>query len=256
MILTFFKYEGAGNDFIMIDNRNGAIQLSIEQIEKLCDRHFGIGADGLILLSLHPDFDYQMVYYNSDGRESSMCGNGGRCITAFAAFLGIVPEKHRFLAIDGAHEAFINTDGSISLRMSDVKAPEAIIEKKAFVLNTGSPHYVCFKKTVRTINVKKEGAAIRYSPPFEENGINVNFVGIERTSLYVRTYERGVEDETLACGTGVTAAALVSGLPSPVQVSTLGGALSVSYESLSNGGFTNIWLKGPATFVFKGEIDI
>jgi diaminopimelate epimerase len=257
MNLHFYKYQGCGNDFIILDNRGKEIKLSTQQINKLCNRHFGIGADGLMLLENEKDFDFKMVYYNSDGNESSMCGNGGRCITAFAKQLNIIKDSARFMAIDGEHESHID-DAIISLKMNDV----SLIEKQEdyFYLNTGSPHVVKWVKDIHTYNVFEEGKKVRYSEPFNSRGgTNVNFVELKDDKLFIRTYERGVEDETLACGTGVTAAALVEALVNTTNytnfcdVITLGGNLTVTYQKQDDGSFTNIWLKGPAAFIFEGD---
>lgn len=258
MPLSFNKYHGTGNDFILIDNRNEEVVLSTEQIKFMCDRHMGIGADGLMLLQLADGYDFKMVYYNSDGRESTMCGNGGRCITAFAKKLGIIEDKARFIAIDGEHESFF-TDDLISLHMKNV---EGIFSAETFFeLNTGSPHYVHFTDYVNELDVKKEGALIRYSPRYKDEGINVNFVEkINEHEIFVRTYERGVENETLSCGTGVTACSLVlkqknTGLQT-VKVHTPGGELQVTMNNLGENKFQDIWLTGKAIHVFSGQIDL
>lgn len=257
---TFFKYQGTGNDFIIFDNRNATItSLTKEIVKKLCDRRFGIGADGLILLCNKEGYDFEMVYYNSDGNLSSMCGNGGRCIVRFANDLGIHKSSYSFLAVDGLHEASIDMDNIIRLKMQDVHDVE---EHGSYaILNTGSPHYIKFVRDVMRLDVVEEGREIRHSEAFEAEGINVNFV--ENTgsySIYVRTYERGVEDETYSCGTGVTAAALVSAHNergfNHVQVQTNGGQLGVEFYKSGDYSFTDIFLCGPATFVFKGTVNI
>ena len=260
MDLTFYKYQGTGNDFIMVDNRTSVLSKNdTNLIRFLCDRRFGIGADGLILLenSEDPRDDFKMVYFNSDGNESSMCGNGGRCLVAFAKFLGIVKDQAAFTAIDGFHEAVI-TNELVGLKMTDV---DGIAEHAdALFLNTGSPHHVIFTDGVENLDVKKEGAAIRYSEAYaSKGGTNVNFAAlIEDDTFKVRTYERGVEDETFSCGTGVTAVALAahaSGKTSAsnVQLSTPGGELSVKFTPVGS-SYKDIWLTGPARLVFKGEI--
>ena len=257
MNLHFYKYQGCGNDFIILDNRSKKINLNTQQINKLCNRHFGIGADGLMLLENEKDCDFKMVYYNSDGNQSSMCGNGGRCITAFAKKLGVIKNDARFLAIDGEHESQIE-DAIISLKMNDVTQ----IEKRAdyYFLNTGSPHVVKWVDNIDAYNVFEEGKKIRYDESFKSGGgTNVNFIQLKEDKLVVRTYERGVENETLACGTGVTAAALVeatvnkSSHTNYCDIVTLGGNLTVTYQKQDDGSFTDIWLKGPAVFVFEGD---
>lgn len=260
MKINFYKYQGTGNDFIILDNRDHQYDgLTNEQVEFLCDRKFGIGADGLMLLNTHAGYDFEMKYYNSDGRESSMCGNGGRCLTKFANDIGLVQTDYKFIAVDGEHEASINVDGTVALKMKDVEG--IIYDRGNFILNTGSPHFVSITNNVTHLDVFKSGREIRNSDGFKKEGINVNFV--EQTSdpdkIIVRTYERGVEDETLSCGTGVTASALVcyhndNGF-NRVEVKTKGGDLSVEYDKIGD-SFKNIWLNGPAIKVFEGTIKI
>jgi diaminopimelate epimerase len=266
--MKFWKYQGAGNDFIMVDQRQKQwlTRADTETIERLCDRRFGIGADGLILLQNSAGYDFEMVYFNADGRESSMCGNGGRCIAAFALHRGIISGHGRFMAIDGEHEAkmirSIAPKGEwVELKMIEVHNIEQ--DGNTFVLNTGSPHYVRFETRIDDKNMVQEGRAVRYSERFSANGINVNLVSLEDEGLNIRTYERGVEDETLACGTGVTAAAIASalyrnqnGTDAEVAVQAAGGNLSVRFKRQPDGVFTDIWLCGPAQQVFEGEIDI
>ena len=260
MKIEFFKYQGTGNDFILLDNRtNRYDNLTEKQVAFLCNRHFGIGADGLMLLNLKEGFDFDMKYYNANGGEGSMCGNGSRCIVRFAARLGIRKNNYQFMASDGEHEADIDIDGMVRLKMRDVNKVEAYTNH--YVLNTGSPHYVKHISDVEHMDVKNGGRMIRYSKEFEKKGINVNFVEtLDEDSIYVRTYERGVEDETLSCGTGVTASALVSAHNdngfNRVEVKTPGGNLSVEFDKKDDEHFENIWLNGPANFVFKGEIEI
>ncbi len=256
MNLHFFKYQGCGNDFIIFDNRSGTIHISNEQVKNLCNRHFGIGADGLMLLELEKGYDFKMVYYNSDGNVSSLCGNGSRCITALAQKLGIIKDKIRFLAADGEHHSVINGK-EIALKMNDVKTIE---DHGNFVfLNTGSPHVVKWVSNLKDFDVFTEGRKIRRSEPFNsKGGTNVNFIEQTAEGICIRTYERGVENETLACGTGVTAAALVAASLNKAssqthcKVKTLGGDLSVEFIK-NNNSFSEIWLKGPAEFVFEGE---
>ena len=260
--IPFFKYQGTGNDFVVIDNRGaGYLQgRDTELIQKLCDRRFGIGADGLILLQDRQGYDFEMVYFNADGKESSMCGNGGRCITAFAKFLGIVNERAHFLAIDGPHDAFIDVDNWVELKMSDVASVEN--GEDYFLLDTGSPHYVVFVEDLDDIDVVENGQAIRYSKRFREEGVNVNFVEKKRNGIMVATYERGVEDETLSCGTGVTAAAIAyylqteEGENREVPISSKGGRLKVRLQENPEGGFYNIWLGGGTQQVFSGTIEL
>ncbi len=258
MEIKFFKYQGTGNDFVMLDNRQNDISLKQKQIEFLCDRKFGIGADGLILLENHPDFDFKMLYYNSDGRESSMCGNGGRCLTKFAHDLKIIREEYHFIAIDGEHKAKL-IGNEISLQMIDVLSIEEI--KNDVFLDTGSPHHIVFEKKIGELELVKTAREIRYSDSYKKEGVNVNFVEIDgEASLNMRTYERGVEDETLSCGTGVTAAVLAAnyrGLTqsNKVEVNTKGGRLYLSFTEL-DGVYKDIWLQGPVEFVFEGKIKI
>ena len=261
MNIEFYKYQGTGNDFILIDNRKKMISREdFGLVKKLCDRRFGIGADGLILLEDHIDFDFEMVYFNSDGKESSMCGNGGRCVSAFASFLGLVQDHCRFLAIDGEHEAVLKEDDWVELKMMDVEEIE--IGEDYFLLDTGSPHYVVFVEDVDDINVLENGKAIRYSKRFRTEGVNVNFVEPTKGRLIVATYERGVENETLSCGTGVTASAIAHYIRNSPQnhneipIESKGGNLLVRLESNGKNGFKNIWLCGKAEQVFKGEINI
>ncbi|MDY3547242.1 diaminopimelate epimerase [Riemerella anatipestifer] len=253
-MFTFYKYQGTGNDFIMVDNRQMNFDKSKENIAHLCHRRFGVGADGLILLENCPDTDFRMVYYNADGAESTMCGNGGRCLVAFAHFLGVFENKCTFNAIDGLHEAEVNGD-VVKLKMIDVSNINR--DASDFVLNTGSPHYVRFVSEVEKLDVYKEGKQVRYSEKYQEEGINVNFVEkIDDETLFVRTYERGVEDETYSCGTGVTASALSfiqDKNKNSVNIKTLGGNLKV-YAEKKDVGFCNVWLEGPAVQVFKGTI--
>jgi diaminopimelate epimerase len=260
MKIDFFKYHGTGNDFVIIDSFNKPpVQLTEKQIKNLCDRHFGIGADGLMFLCKKDGYDFEMKYYNSDGKQSTMCGNGGRCLVKFAHASDILKSTYRFTAIDGEHEAEIETDGTVRLKMKDVGHVE--MHASHAILNTGSPHFVKFAADVEDIDVVATGREIRYSDAFKKDGINVNFVeSTGEDSIYIRTYERGVEDETLSCGTGVTAAAVLSAHNengfNTVRVKTPGGNLRVEFNKLNDDRYENIWLCGPAEFVFKGEIEI
>ena len=257
--MNFFKYQGTGNDFIILDNRNWSYTaLTMEKVRFLCDRRFGIGADGLMLLNPNPAYDFEMKYYNSDGRESSMCGNGGRCLVKFAYDLGIRKPEYNFLAIDGPHLAEIDVDGTVSLKMKDVK--DITDYHGDFLLDTGSPHYVKMVTDVMDLDVFHKGMDIRYSSNFAKEGINVNFVEQKRPDeIIVRTYERGVEDETLSCGTGVTASALASYHNEVgynyVKVITKGGKLTVRFDRTNGNTYENIWLCGPAVKVFEGSIE-
>ncbi len=262
MKIPFYKYQGTGNDFVLIDQTKEVFLTrdDVSKIELLCNRKFGIGADGLILLQKKEGYDFEMIYFNADGRESSMCGNGGRCIVAFAQQLGLIKDACHFLAIDGPHDARVSKDDWVELKMSDVLGIEQ--GEDYFILDTGSPHYIVFVEDVDDINIAETGAAIRYSTRFRKEGINVNFVENQKTNLFVATYERGVEDETLSCGTGVTAAALAYALnknvfEKSIPIKTKGGALEIKFEyNESQKHFYNIWLCGPAQFVFEGRITI
>ncbi len=258
MTHTFYKYQGTGNDFILIDNRQKLVDKNDTKIVKfLCDRRFGIGADGLILLEDHDSLDYKMVYYNSDGNESTMCGNGGRCLVAFAQRLNIINSEATFEAIDGIHHATIEGD-LIHLQMQDVN--EIKKYDNHIVLNTGSPHYVQLENNLEELDVKTKGSEIRYGKTYKAEGVNVNFVEkISDDVFAVRTYERGVEDETLSCGTGVTAVALAMNFigeteKNVITLKTPGGDLQVSFKR-QNGKFSDVLLIGPATFVYKGSIE-
>ena len=256
MVLSFYKYQGTGNDFIIIDNRTNSFPKNdTKLIENLCDRKFGIGADGLILLETDNITDFRMVYYNADGRESSMCGNGGRCLVSFARFLGIIEDHATFNAIDGLHKATI-ANSQVHLQMNDVTRIDSF-DHYSF-LDTGSPHHVQMVTDLGSQNMKKAGAALRYGK-YGEEGANINFVEpLGKDTFAVRTYERGVEDETLSCGTGVTAVALALHNRGHIDkehvvLQTEGGKLEVSFKKDSS-GYSDIYLSGPATQVFKGEI--
>ncbi|TBX70448.1 diaminopimelate epimerase [Flavobacterium silvisoli] len=258
MKINFTKYQGTGNDFVMIDNREGIFPKNdTVLIEKLCDRRFGIGADGLILLENDPETDFRMVYYNSDGNESSMCGNGGRCLVAFAKSLRLIGNETDFLATDGLHHASILNDGTISLQMKSVDM--VTIANDYVFLNTGSPHHVMLVDDLKNFDVKTKGAQIRYSDLYGKAGSNVNFVKqLGDNHFALRTYERGVEDETLSCGTGATAVAIAMHALGKtdshhIMLDVEGGKLEVSFVK-EGSVYQNVFLKGPATFVFEGEI--
>jgi diaminopimelate epimerase len=260
MQLEFYKYQGTGNDFVMIDNRSKTFpKENTELVAHLCNRRFGIGADGLILLETDTETDFRMVYYNSDGNLSSMCGNGGRCLVAFAKKLNLIQKETTFVATDGLHYATVADDGIVSLQMIDVAAIKNTSEYS--YLNTGSPHHVQLVDNLEQYNVKENGAAIRYGNLYGKEGSNINFVKkINENTFSLRTYERGVEDETLACGTGATAVAIAMNAIGQTDLNVInlnveGGKLTVSFEK-GNGKYTNVFLKGPAEFVFKGTIAI
>lgn len=258
MKLDFFKYQGTGNDFIMIDNRQSVFsKTNTKLITELCDRRFGIGADGLILIENYPDCDFKMVYFNPDGSQS-LCGNGGRCAVAFAKYLKIINGEATFHAIDGLHNATIETN-YVRLHMHDVSAIDNV-ESDLF-LDTGSPHHIKMMDSLQNLNVKTEGAKIRYSDKYGQAGVNVNFVSKNTDdSFNIRTYERGVEDETLSCGTGVTAVALAMHYigetkKNTVAIKAIGGDLQVMFDRVGD-SYKNVWLCGLAEQVFKGAIEI
>ena len=261
MTVKFYKYQGTGNDFVMIDNRSGygLTKKHTAFVKQLCDRKFGIGADGLILLNDKNGYDFEMVYFNSDGNESTMCGNGGRCLIKFAHDLGVINDKCLFLAIDGPHEGAILDGGVISLKMKDVDNLEHY-NGNDVILNTGSPHYVTFADNVCGMDIVTLAKSIRYNERFKTEGINVNFVDkISEDEIFVRTYERGVEDETLSCGTGVVASSLAFAAKGgnkleKVKVKSLGGNLEVRFKPEGK-GYRDVYLIGPAERVFEGEIE-
>jgi diaminopimelate epimerase len=260
MQLNFHKYQGTGNDFVLLDNRKSEFSsLATTQVKQICDRRFGVGADGLMLLNLRNGFDFEMKYFNSDGKEGSLCGNGSRCMIKFAYHLGIHRELYRFIAADGIHEGEIDMDGVVSLKMKDVMTIRKF--HNDFLVDTGSPHYIKFVNDVMDLDVYKKGYEIRHSKEFDDEGINVNFVEqlSEPDKIIVRTFERGVEDETYSCGTGVTASALVAfhnenGF-NDVEVKTLGGILTVEFDRVDE-KYENIWLCGPAEKVYDGTINV
>lgn len=256
MDLEFYKYQGTGNDFVMIDNREGRVdEKDLTLVKRLCDRKFGIGADGLILIKEKEGYDFEMVYYNADGSQS-MCGNGARCAVAFSRFLGLLTDQCHFYAIDGPHTAKFQ-QGHVELGMIPVEGVSEVGDD--FYVNTGSPHHVRLVDKVKEYPVVEEGSQIRYSERYPE-GANVNFVSvISDDEIFVRTYERGVENETLSCGTGVTACALVIGCLkgiNEVAIQTLGGSLKVRFTSNPDGSFQDILLIGPAEQVFSGTIKL
>jgi len=258
MKFHFYKYQATGNDFVMIDNRSGQLTFSTPQIQQICDRKFGIGADGLILIEKDSSANFNVNYFNNDGSQS-LCGNGSRAAVHFASYLGIINGKARFSAYDGLHDAELLNAGIVRLRMNNVDSVQLIGED--FLINTGSPHYIRFVKDVNSFPVYEEGKKIRYSDAFKDKGVNVNFVQLQGDNhIFVRTYERGVENETLSCGTGITAAALAAsfkGLTSPIPIKALGGDLSVEFKSSGqSGSFQDIFLIGPAKMVFEGELEL
>jgi diaminopimelate epimerase len=256
----FYKYQATGNDFVLIDNRTGKYSFAKAEIEKICDRRFGIGADGLLLIEKHPTLDFNLIYYNSDGSES-LCGNGSRAAVKMASSLGMVNGKISFNAYDGLHEAELLPNDIVRLKMNDVKEVSALGED--FFINTGSPHFIRFVKDLQHVNVVDEGSKIRFSERYKPKGTNANFVELkDGNTVYVRTYEKGVENETLSCGTGVTAAALASsfkGYSSPIHIKVPGGELSVEFKTNPVGqtvAFHDIFLIGPAKMVFEGDLEL
>ena len=252
MEIPFFKYQGAGNDFVMLDNRQGAISLSKEEVARMCHRRFGIGADGLILIEATAEADFYMRYFNADGGESSFCGNGGRCSVSFAHFLGMISDITRFEAADGLHEGFIDGEDLIRLKMCDTGLPQKTAQ--GYFLDTGSPHLIVFCENPDEVDVFSVGRNLRKQAGPE--GVNVNFVSVFGDNIRIRTYERGVEDETLSCGTGVTAAVLtaqlVFNLAEKVRAETRGGTLEVRSRNTGH-GFESVFLSGPAGQVFAGS---
>ena len=258
MTLHFDKYQGTGNDFILLDNTSNAYDnLSINQIKLLCDRKYGIGADGLILIQRHRDFDFEMIYYNADGTQS-FCGNGSRCAVLYAAKIGLLTSSQtHFVAIDGPHDAWLCQD-EVKIKMSDVQPIQCL--DNAFVIDTGSPHYVLLDDNHNASHVEEVGRRIRYSDNYKAAGINVNLLEIGQKHIRVATYERGVEHETLSCGTGVTGAALVYAhiaqiLEGKIPVHTKGGPLMVEWKYNTDQTFSDVYLIGPAHFVFKGTYE-
>ena len=257
MNIPFQKYEATGNDFVIIDNREGKYSFSVPQIKKICDRKFGIGADGLMLIEKHPTLDFNLIYYNADG-SPSLCGNGSRAAVMMASALHLIKDFTTFEAYDGQHKATLFPNNIIRLKMNDVK--EVKKSSDGVFINTGSPHFIKAVKQTKDFPVVEEGRKIRYSDAFKPSGTNANFIELlPNNSIFVRTYERGVEAETLSCGTGVTAAALAAsflGYHSPVSIQTLGGMLSVEFKSSQDGSFTDVYLIGPADKVFEGIFEL
>ncbi len=256
MELHFTKYQGTGNDFVLIDDRNESFPVSDQLIQNLCDRRFGIGADGLILIQNHPDLDYRMVYFNSDGSQS-LCGNGSRCGFAFAQTLGMVDQEATFETTDGIHQIKMQ-DGKIHFQLFDVEKKEKINDNEWFV-DTGSPHHIVISNDVMEEDIVQRGRKIRNLPTYSRhNGTNVNFAQLLHDGVKIRTYERGVEDETLSCGTGATAVGIMAGAlgrESPIHIHTMGGELSISFKRKGD-LFTDVWLAGPAEKVFEGSVII
>jgi diaminopimelate epimerase len=262
--IHFYKYQATGNDFVVIDNRTRGYSFTKDQIERICDRRFGVGADGLMLIEKHPTLDFNLVYYNSDGSQS-LCGNGSRAAVVMASTLGLLDTNTIFNAYDGAHEAEILNTGSVRLKMNDVN----VVRKSGneYFINTGSPHHLRLVNDVNSYPVVEEGRKIRYSEAYTPGGTNANFIQLlENNTIAVRTYERGVEDETFSCGTGVTAAALAAsfhGYNSPIHVKVKGGGLSVEFKVTHSGPsgsfpatFHDVFLIGPAKMVFEGDLEL
>ncbi len=257
MTINFSKYQGTGNDFVIIDNRNRLFpKENLKLVSKLCDRKFGIGSDGLILIEKHDEFDFELVYFNADGSKS-FCGNGSRCGVAFAKKIGLINSSTTFHAIDGVHHAKMN-DQVVHLKMNDVNEVETINDN--YFLDTGSPHYIVFNDNIKDMDIIKDAHSIRYNDRFKEKGTNVNFVETNNHTISIRTYERGVEDETLSCGTGATAVGISSylhhNIKPPIKINVEGGELTIDFNIVDNEHFNNIWLIGPATHVFDGTIDL
>ncbi len=255
--IHFHKYQATGNDFVIIDNRDARLSLTPQQITSICHPKFGVGADGLILIERHPSANFHLEYFNAVGSQS-LCGNGCRAAVQFASQLGLINGKAKFTAFDGPHAAEILSDGNIRLKMGDVT--ECLTFDGDYFINTGSPHYIKFVPDVNNYPVFEHGKETRYDERFKPGGTNVNFVELQsHNTIFVRTYERGVENETLSCGTGITAAALAAsfkGYRSPLAVKTLGGSLTVEFQSSQAGTFHEIYLIGPAKMVFKGQLEL
>ncbi|MEN8200981.1 MAG: diaminopimelate epimerase [Bacteroidota bacterium] len=262
MIVHFSKYHGTGNDFVIIDGRDqDTSHFTSGLIHRLCDRRFGIGSDGLIILEEGDLADFKMRYFNADGREGSMCGNGGRCITAFAHHLGICGSEAAFEGMDGMHSASLLPNGDIRLKLKDVNAIKP--DEDGYLLDTGSPHFVKFVNGLDQLDVAQEGKEIRHQARFDPGGVNVNFVetGSNPGQISVRTFERGVEAETYSCGTGVTAAAICSYFRQKTDIisydiQTRGGNLNVSFSVQNHSNFTNVYLTGPVIQVYNGSMEL
>ncbi len=259
MQIPFYKYHGTGNDFIIIDKiRNKNIVLNENMIKTMCNRKLGIGADGLMTISASDNCDFKMKYYNSDGNEGSMCGNGGRCIVSYARTHNIINTSETYFeAVDGIHKAFIEKD-IVKLKMRDVHKVNEYND--GYFLNTGSPHFVKITDNINAINIEEHGKKLRNDKRFAPEGTNVNFVEINNSGTVCATYERGVEKETLSCGTGVVATAVALTLNRPQgeyssKITTKGGTLKIIFNKHGN-NFTDIWLEAETKFVFEGKIDI
>jgi diaminopimelate epimerase len=256
--LHFEKYQGTGNDFVLVDNTKGKYNnLTTDQIASVCGRRFGVGADGFIFIESHTEFPFKMNYFNSDGSQS-FCGNGARCAVAFAHSLGLFEKACSFIAIDGVHEAELKENGEVRLKMAEINGYEVI--GNDYFIHTGSPHYIHYKRTDDTKGIVEFGKEIRYNTRFNSEGTNVNMVQILENKLFVETYERGVEDETLSCGTGVTAVALVDGILNGESIGrriieTKGGTLTIDWKR-NNMSFEEVFLQGPAVKVFEGVINV
>mgnify|MGYP001278432561 CR=1 FL=1 len=257
MRITFTKYQATGNDFIVIDNREAKHQLTAAQIQLLCDRKFGVGADGLILIEPHDKADFEMIFFNPDGTQS-LCGNGSRAAVEMAGRLGLAQSQTSFKAFDGIHDAYISASGNISIKMNDIK--HVTRSGDDYFINTGAPHHIRFVRDIDIFPVFEKGKEIRYSKSYAPGGSNVNFVELlPDNTIFVRTYEKGVENETLSCGTGVTASALAAslkGYKAPIKVKTKGGELEISFKSDSPQHFYDIFLTGPAKMVFEGQLEL
>lgn len=254
--LRFSKYHGAGNDFVMINAIKTPVNLTDDEVKAICDRRTGVGADGLIMILPSENYNFRMKYYNCDGHESTFCGNGGRCIAAFAVEEGLAPQHIEYEAIDGIHKALVTKDSdnvfTVSITMRDIESYDLTEER--LLINTGSPHYVTRVQNLKAYDVRKHGADIRNDKNISKDGVNVDFMEIIDNQYHIRTFERGVEDETLACGTGVTASAIAAALwygGDNINIRTTLATLNVRFEKSEN-SIKNIVLSGPATHVFDG----